>query len=1287
MNDLKPLAQPHETRMHLLGVAGTGMQPLAILLHEAGYQVSGSDQTDGPRLAALRILGITALAGSHPQAVQGAAQVVASPLIPADDPEMRAARRLGIPVLARADMLAQLVATRATICVSGSHGKTTTSALLTHILRRAGRDPGFMVGGVAPNLGAVAARLGAANAPFVLEACEAFGALAVWQPHHIILTNIDDEHSEDYGGVAGLQAAFRAFADRRPADGVLVACGDDPGVSALLAAPSTDGKPAALTYGFGAGNHLRIVQAEHGGGVSFWQAGVALGQISLTLPGRHLVLNAAAAATMALALLVPWPVIAEALGSFAGVARRMQRIGDKAGIPVLDDFAHHPTEVTATLQAVRALLPATRRLVVVLEAQRHRRQVRLAARYAAALRAADLVLLMAVDGACRTQPNDGQALLAEALTAQGVAFRSIAGPGGLTEMPWRTGDAAIVMAHGTSDALARAVLAALPDRPLAPDAVSVVFGPALPAAAPDHMLHHFARQVAQSPDALATQQGTECLSYAALSDRSTALAQGLRAKGVMQGDMVAVCLERSVNRVVAFLAVLQAGGVYLPLDPALSPLRLAQMITDAGAKIGLTDPQTEDSVTAAGLVCVDVARSDPAPTGPLPQLQAQDPAYLVYTSGSTGEPKGVVVPHAALGQYAAAAAQSFAVTAGARIAPLTSFGFDISIGDMAMALVAGAAIVFPTPAQAILGPPLSRFLTDARITHITHTPSALLVIPVPPEGTALSHVIAMGEFCPPDLVLRWGKGRQVINAYGPTEVTILSTAALCQPGQPITVGRPLAGEGVCVLDDRLRPVPLGDSGEICLFGGGLATGYHRRPFLTAERYPTVDLGAAGMQRIYRTGDIGHLCVDGRLVHQGRMDEQIKHRGFRVEPGEVEAVLRSHPDVTGAYVRLHHEVGQPPRLVAYICGAAAQTLAGQGRLHTFLMQRLPAHMVPAALIAVDAIALNANGKRIATGLPAPVARLPDHRPVILPETATEIALMALYLRILGDVPPFGIRDSLATLGVDSLQTANLYMGIEAAFGVMLTLDLAQEAETIELLALYLDRLCRKPVPPQGVSQGVSPAAGLQDLAGPILQAQRGYLAAWTGKRFGPMGLVVGQNQTGLRPALYWCFQGSPEHMQLAGLLGPDQPVYGLRSGHLVMEYSDLNLQALAICYADELCAVQPDGAFVLGGNCQGGIVMTHVARALLDRGRQIDLLILMEQARFAAYPGPVALLFGTDSQFNPFASMADPARVFDLAYPAGYTFDMIPGAHGGFFRGAHTAALRQAVAAMLQRVQP
>ena len=1272
MNNLTTVTLPTATRLHLVGVAGTGMQPLAILLHEAGYVVSGSDRTDGPRMAALRALGIEALAGSHPQAVQGAAQLVTSPLIPADDPEMRAARRLGIPVLARADMLAQLVATRDTICVSGSHGKTTTSALLTHILLQAGRDPGFMVGGAVPDLGTASARLGRPAAPFVLEACEAFGALAAWQPRHIILTNIDDEHADDYGGLAGLKAAFRSYIDRLPTGGVLVACGDDPGVAALLA----DGKSGALTYGFGPDNRLRVVPGPDAGCVALALDGVTMGQVSLPLPGRYMVLNAVAAAGMALALGVDWPDITAAIGSFTGVARRMQRFGETGGITVLDDCAHHPTEVAATVQAVRALLPQTERLVVVLEAQRHKRLVKLATGYAAALRAADLVLLMAVDGACRAQSNDGQALLVEALAEQGVPFRQVAGPDQLAEVPWRIGDAVIIMAHGTSDALAKAALLALPDRPLGRDALSVVLGPLPQDDTPSHLLRHFARQWAHAPDALAVEQGDVRLSYAQLAARSAAVAQALVGNGIKPGDVVAVCLDRSVLRVVAFLAVLQAGAIYLPLDPALPASRLQAIISDADARIGLTDAQTRSLIDVTGLACFDLSDPIAAQTVTLPPLAPECPAYLVYTSGSTGEPKGVLIPHTALGQYASAAAQSFEVTDTSRVAPLTNFGFDISIGDMAMALTAGAAIVFATPAQAVLGPPLSRFLAAARITHITHTPSALLVLPVPADGTGPTHVIAMGEYFPPDMITRWGAGRTVINAYGPTEATILSTAAICRPGQPITIGKPFCGEGVCVLDDRLRPVPVGDSGELCLFGAGLATGYHRRPFLTAERYPTVDLGAAGVHRVYRTGDIGHLRVDGRLVHEGRIDNQIKHHGFRIEPGEVEAMLRAHPDVTEAYVRLHRAPGQPARLVAYVCGAAAKTPAETGRLHTYLVQRLPAHMVPASLMPVDAIPVNANGKRIATGLPVPVDRVPDNRPCLPPATATEIALMAVYQQVLVGVGPFGVRDSLSTLGVDSLQTANLYMAIEEAFGVMLTIDLAREADTIELLALHLDTLVGRPVDagPQLAAIGVEA----------ILQGQRGYLAAWKGTRFGALGLVVAQNETGQQPPLFWCFQGSPEHMQLSRLLGPDQPVYGLRSGHLVMDYTEANLQAIAACYADEVIAARPNGAFLLGGNCQGGTVMHRVALALLDRGRQVDLLIQMELARFPAFPGPVALLFGADSQFNPFLSMADPARVFDLAYPGGYSFDIIPGTHGEFFRGHTSTLLAQNVAAILKR---
>jgi acyl carrier protein len=284
-------------------------------------------------------------------------------------------------------------------------------------------------------------------------------------------------------------------------------------------------------------------------------------------------------------------------------------------------------------------------------------------------------------------------------------------------------------------------------------------------------------------------------------------------------------------------------------------------------------------------------------------------------------------------------------------------------------------------------------------------------------------------------------------------------------------------------------------------------------------------------------------------------------------------------------------------------------------------------------------------------------------------------------VLGLDRPIGTRETFASLGVDSLQTATLYLAIEEAFGVMLTLDLARDAETIELLALHLDAAAGPRSPP--------PGAAARDAIEALVQSQRGYLAAWKGRRVGPRGLLSRFDEPGAddAPPLFWCFQGSAEHQELARQLGEAQPVVAMRSGYLIMDYTDENLAALAACYADEVMAVQPAGPLRLGGNCQGGLVMHRVALELISRGRDVALLILMEVGQFPAYPGRVALLFGSDSHFNPYLSLADPARVFDLAYPGGYEVRMVPGKHGRFFRPPFSAPLAGRIASLLGADHP
>jgi UDP-N-acetylmuramate--L-alanine ligase len=378
-------------QQHLIGIGGSGMLPLALLLKQAGHSVTGSDNLCAPeRLAMLQDHGVSAFPGSDPELVKRADCVVVSPAIPEMHAEKRAARRAGIPIKTRAEVLAEIIDGRPNVCVAGSHGKSTTTAMLIHILNKAGPpDFGYMLGASFTTSDMAPSRLGARGAPFVTEACEAHGALACWQPTHAILTNLDNDHADHYDGQAGLQKGFASFLARLPKDGLAIVCGDDPYTMKILSEVSCE----ILTYGFGEGNQLRAVPYGDGE-FSIVLSDAELGVLSLAVPGRHNVLNALAALGMALRLGVALQDAADALADFNGIERRLQRIPTDGSWRIFDDFAHHPSEITASLCALRDTTKG--RLIAILEPQLHSRVARLALPIAQALSEADLSFILPV---------------------------------------------------------------------------------------------------------------------------------------------------------------------------------------------------------------------------------------------------------------------------------------------------------------------------------------------------------------------------------------------------------------------------------------------------------------------------------------------------------------------------------------------------------------------------------------------------------------------------------------------------------------------------------------------------------------------------------------------------------------------------------------------------------------------------------------------------------------------------------------------------------------------------
>lgn len=1258
--------------LHLVGVGGSGMLPLALLLKQAGYTVTGSDNAaNSSRFALLDEQGVPVFRGAEPAHVRNASCVVASPAIPETHIERRAARREGVPVKTRAKALAELISDRPNVCVAGSHGKSTTTAMLVHILNVVrGSDFGYMLGASFSTGSLTPARLGSPDTPFVMEACEAHGALAEWRPSHAILTSLDDDHADHYGSPDALKAAFAGFLRRLPPEGRAVACGDDPHVREVL----REAGCSALTYGLGHNNQLRAVRHPDGSATIILH-GQRLGDLSLIVPGRHNLLNALAALGMALKLGTDFETAATALSDFHGIERRLQRISTASSLRIFDDFAHHPAEITASLATLRE--STTGRLVAIFEPQLHSRVTRMAASFAQALSMADVNFILPVAALGETSHGvDGDAALADACLGAGVACNYVSAFPDLLrrlESDLRSDDTLVIMAGRTGEGLAQKVAEALSRIGVSVDQSAILFGEKTPT--PRDLLAIIAGHAAADPAAPAVEMGHRCLTYADLVIRAGDLSRALAAAGVRAGDCVGVCLGRSIDRVTSFLAILQLGGVFLPLDPALPAERLEYMLENAGARVIVVNASSP-ALPGSGLDFVNCSNLPDRGDRPDCALQMNDRspdalAYMIFTSGTTGRPKAVEISRGALVNYAVAATRHFGIDRTSRVSQVNGFGFDVSVGDMAMALAAGACLVCPTDMQAISGSPLGRFIAQAQLSHLSLTPSALTIIP---SGAypQLTHVIVVGEICHPSLVDRWGEGRRFINAYGPTEATVEALFAVCRPGKPVTIGRPIDNMGACLLDENLRPAKPGDEGELCLFGPGLAKGYRHLPTLTAQQFPTIDIPGEGAVRIYRTGDRAKAALDGEFVYLGRLDSQFKFHGYRIEPGDIEAALCSLPPVMDAVVSLMTDDLLPDRLIAHIVMMPDAPPPDPLELRDRLEKLLPKYMVPSVFLPVPHIPRNANGKRDRDGLPLP-PQLARPQTARTTGTATEDRLMALIDEQAGASFIAGTRDSLLDAGLDSLTMANLLFSVEDEFGI--TLDTGFEAgfDTVEVLALMVDS--RRNVP-----HSLSPQGLKEILTAKIMP----HLATWPGQRFGKAGLVRSLNGDSALPRLFWCFQNGNELAQLSAHLSETTSLFGLRSGHLAVEYSADNLKALGMLYADEIMAIAPSGPLFLGGNCQGGLVMREAGLELMRRGRDVALTILMEQGRFPHYPGHTLLLFGARSYLNPYGQIDAPEQIFRTAYTGGHRVEIIPGAHGQYFSPENIEALAGTIARHLKQ---
>ncbi|WP_049661131.1 non-ribosomal peptide synthetase, partial [Kitasatospora sp. MY 5-36] len=475
---------------------------------------------------------------------------------------------------------------------------------------------------------------------------------------------------------------------------------------------------------------------------------------------------------------------------------------------------------------------------------------------------------------------------------------------------------------------------------------------------------------------------------------------------------VALVLPRSMELVAAELAVVRAGAAFLPVDPGYPAERRALMLADAAPALVLDDP-------AAVRAALETERPEDRDHTDLPSADGTDhPAYVIYTSGSTGTPKGVVVTHRGIAGFTAAAIDNYAVGPGDRVLQFSSPSFDASVLELFVSVLTGAALVIP-PDGPWLGEELAAVLDGQRITHTLIPPAALATVPAG-AGRHLRTLIVGAEACSAELVDRWAPGRRMVNSYGPTEATIVATwtgPLTAGTGAP-TIGGALPHARVYVLDEAMRPQPAGTDGELYLGGEGVARGYLGRPGLTAARFVADPFGPPGA-RLYRTGDRARFTADGELEFLGRLDRQVKVRGFRIEPGEIEAALRAHPAVDQAVVVVREDEPGHTRLVGYATPADPELPPDPAALRTALAAALPAHLVPAAVVVLPAFPLTPQLKIDQRALPAPARQ--SAAGGLAPRTERERVLAAVWAEVLG-LDAVGAEDDFFDLGGDSVLAA-------------------------------------------------------------------------------------------------------------------------------------------------------------------------------------------------------------------------------------------------------------------------
>jgi amino acid adenylation domain-containing protein len=594
----------------------------------------------------------------------------------------------------------------------------------------------------------------------------------------------------------------------------------------------------------------------------------------------------------------------------------------------------------------------------------------------------------------------------------------------------------------------------------------------------DACLHHlFEQQAQQTPEAVAAVFEQQQLTYGELEQYANRLAHTLQHKGVGPEVLVGIYVERSLEMLVGLLAVLKAGGAYIPLDPAYPRERLAFMLADSQSPVLLTQKHLLESLPehSAQVVCLDTvwdAATEPPAEPPASAVRPDNLAYVIYTSGSTGNPKGVQIPHGAVVNFLTSMQQQPGLKRHDVLLSVTTLSFDIAVLELFLPLITGACTVLVSRETAADGVQLAAQIKSSGATVMQATPATWrMLLQADWRSNRQMTILCGGEALPRDLANQLlARGGSLWNMYGPTETTIWSTVCpVSSAEEAISIGRPIANTSVYVLDPQGQPVPVGVAGELCIGGEGLARGYLNRPGLTTEKFVPAPLGEQPGARIYRTGDLARYLPDGRLEYLGRMDHQVKIRGFRIELGEIETLLNHHPAVQQSVVIDREDQPGDRRLVAYVVPTQARRKAAEhlaraadtepgaeagyvqsiinNELRRYLHTRLPDYMVPSAFMLLDTLPLTPNGKIARRALPAPDTTRPEMTTAyVAPRGPVEEVLARIWADVLG-VERVGIHDHFFELGGHSLLATRVISRLRQVFQVELPMRSLFEAPTI------------------------------------------------------------------------------------------------------------------------------------------------------------------------------------------------------------------------------------------------